>query len=38
MNTIEKMENEYMKALKTNPCNASLNNDYAVFLYKYKHD
>ena len=38
MNKIQKMENEYKKALVCNPYNASLYNDYALFLYKYKKD
>jgi len=38
MNRIDKMENEYMKAINLNPYNASLYNDYAVFLSKYRKD
>lgn len=38
MNKIDKMEYEYAKAIKLNPTNAALYNDYAVFLHKYKKD
>ena len=38
MNKFDKLENEYIKAIDNNPCNASLYNDYAVFLNKYKRD
>jgi tetratricopeptide (TPR) repeat protein len=32
------MEYEYIKAIKSNPTNASLYNDYAVFLNRYRKD
>ena len=38
MNKTDKMEYEYIKAIKLNPVNASLYNDYAVFLHRYKRD
>ena len=38
MNKIEKVEQEYKKAIKINPTNSSLYNDYAVFLSKYRKD
>lgn len=38
MNKIDKIDYEYKKAIKFNPFNAALYNDYAVFLEKYKHD
>jgi tetratricopeptide (TPR) repeat protein len=38
MNKIEKVETEYKKAIKINPTNSSLYNDYAVFLSKYRKD
>ncbi len=38
MNKIERVEKEYKKAIKVNPTNSSLYNDYAVFLSKYRKD
>lgn len=38
MNRINKINIEYQKALKYNPKNTNLYNDYAVFLHKYKKD
>jgi len=38
MNKTDKIEYEYIKAIKLNPVNASLYNDYAVFLNKYRKD
>ncbi len=38
MNRTDKLEYEYIKAIKTNPCNSSLYNDYGVFLEKYRND
>ena len=38
MNKIERMELEYKKAIKYYPTNASIYNDYAVFLHRYKKD
>lgn len=38
MNRTDKMEYEYIKAIKLNPANPALYNDYAVFLHKYKRD
>ncbi len=38
MNKIQRIETEYKKALAGNQFNASLYNDYALFLYRYKRD
>lgn len=38
MNRNDRIEFEYKKAIKNNPCNAALFNDYAVFIDKYRHD
>ena len=38
MNRTDRMEYEYIKAIKSNPTNASLYNDYAVFLNRYRND
>ena len=38
MNKLEKIEKEYVKAIKSNPTNSILYNDYAVFLDKYRND
>ena len=38
MNRTDRMEYEYIKAIKSNPTNASLYNDYAVFLNRYRKD
>ena len=38
MNKLDRIENEYLKAIHINPYNASLYNDYAIFLSKYKND
>lgn len=38
MNKTEKIKYEYLKAIKMNPANAPLYNDYAVFLHKFEHD
>ncbi len=38
MNKVEKLKREYLKAIKLNPANSDLLNDYAMFLYRYKND
>lgn len=38
MSMVKKIENEYKRAIKSCPENASLYNDYAVFLCKYKNN
>ena len=38
MNRNDRIDFEYKKAIKNNPYNAVLYNDYAVFLDKYRHD
>lgn len=38
MNKTDTIKYEYIKAIRMNPVNASLYNDYAVFLHKYKKD
>ena len=38
MKRVDKVENEFIKAINIQPCNASLYNDYAVFLSKYRKD
>ena len=38
MNRIDRMEYEYQRAIRTNSNNATLYNDYGVFLTKYRKD
>ncbi len=38
MNRIEKMEKEFLNAIKIYPQSADLYNDYAMFLYRYKNE
>ncbi len=38
MNETDKIEKEFLKAIKTYTKNAELYNDYAMFLYRYKND
>ena len=38
MNKLDRVEYEYQKAIELNPNNASLYNDYAVFLNRYRKD
>ncbi len=38
MNKTDKIEKEFIKAIKTYPQNAELYNDYAMFLYRFKND
>lgn len=38
MNKVERIEREFLRAIKCDLNNADLYNDYAIFLYRYKND